>query len=81
MKNIRIVVLDDRTIVVKADTERFGKDAIMYQDTTFLRCCDYIRRITQTDHFCLQSLACIPSHTDPDGQTMPRILSVCMIDQ
>lgn len=81
MKNIRIVALDDHSIVVKADSERFGKDAIMYQDTTFMRCCDYIRRVTRTDHFRLQSLSCVPSFTDRDGRTMPMILEVCMVDQ
>lgn len=76
MKNIRIVVLDDRSIAVKADTDRFGKDAILYQDTTFMRCCDYIRRATQSNHFQLQSLACIPMFTDAEGRTMPTILNV-----
>ena len=55
MKHIRIVVTDSNTIVVKADTKRFGRDAIMYEGSTFMQCCDYIRRATGQEHFTLSS--------------------------
>lgn len=76
MKNIRIVVTDNRTVVVKADTARFGKDAIMYEGYTFMQCCDYIRRVCKSNHFKLSSYSCVRTFTDADGRTMPVIMSV-----
>ena len=46
MKNIKVVVLDKDYIVVKADTERFGDDEIMYEGNTFKECFEYITRET-----------------------------------
>lgn len=76
MKNVRIVATVNRTIVVKADTERFGKDAIMYEGHTFMQCCDYIRRACRTDHFKLTAYSCEKMFTDADGCTMPWLMSV-----
>lgn len=76
MKNIRIVATDNRTIVVKADTERYGKNAIMFEGNTFMQCCDYIRRVTKNNHFKLQSFSCVKTFTDTDGRTMPWIMDV-----
>ena len=76
MKNMRIIVTDNRTIVVKADTKRYGKDAIMFEGYTFMQCCDYIRRVCNTDNFKLNSYSCVQKYTDPSGKTMPWIMSV-----
>ena len=76
MKNIRIVVTENGTIVVKADTKRFGKDAIMYEGHTFMECCDYIRKSCKTDRFRLESYPMVERFTDTDGRTMPWIMSV-----
>lgn len=76
MKNIRIMVTDNKTILVKADTERYGKDAIMFEGNTFMQCCDYIRKATKNNHFKLSSYACVKMFTDTEGRTMPSILSV-----
>jgi len=76
MKNIRIVVTDNRTIVVRADTKRYGRDAIMYEGHTFMGCCDYIRRMTRNNHFKLNSYSCVRTFTDTEGRTMPWIMSV-----
>lgn len=76
MKNIRIVVTDNNTIVVKADTKRFGTDAIMYEGSTFMQCCDYIRRVTGRNDFRLESYPMVEAFTDPDGWTMPWLMSV-----
>lgn len=76
MDNIRIMVTDNRTIIVKADTKRYGKDAIMFEGHTFMSCCDYIRRTEHTDHFKLESFSCVPVFTDTEGRTMPWIMNV-----
>ena len=77
MKNIQICVTDRRSIVVRADTERFGKNQIMFEGNKFMECCMYIRRVTQKDNFQLKSLSGIPVFTDTEGRTMPIIQEVC----
>lgn len=73
MKNIRIRVTDNGTIVVVADSKRFGENAIMYEDRTFLRCCDYIRKAIQQNHFQISGVPwMVGTFTDADGRTMPR---------
>lgn len=72
MENIRIAVTSNNTIIVKADSERFGKDAIMYEDTKFMRCFDYIRRATGKNHFQIKHFAGVEPFTDTDGRTMGR---------
>ena len=76
MTNVQIVVTDNRTIVVIADTKRCGKHAIMYEGHTFMQACDYIRRTTGKDRFHLDSWAYARTFTDPDGKTMPWIQTV-----
>ena len=76
MENIYISVTDNNSIIVKADTKRFGKNAIMYEDTTFMRCCDYIRRMTGKNNFKLNSLYGVPMLTDAEGRTLPRFIEV-----
>ena len=76
MKHIRIVVTDSNTIVVKADTKRFGRDAIMYEGSTFMQCCDYIRRTTGREHFTLSSSPLAELYTDPDGRVLPWLMDV-----
>lgn len=78
MKNITIAVTDNRTIVVKADTERFGKGAILYEGYTFMQCCEYVRRICRTNHFKLNSWSGCKTYTDADGRTMPIVLDVVL---
>ena len=76
MKNIQIVVTDNRTIVVKADTQRYGKGAIMYEGSTFMQCCDYIRKATGKNNFHMKSFSGVRMYTDPNGRTMPWIMDV-----
>lgn len=81
MKNIQIVVTDNNTIVVIADTKRFGKAAILYEDHTFMGCCDYIRRTTGNNHFKLKAYSFtgelgMKTFTDTEGLTMPYIMDV-----
>ena len=76
MENIRIIATENRTIVVKADSKRYGKQAIMFEGHTFMMACDYIRRTCRTNHFKLDSFSCVPLFTDTEGRTMPRIMNV-----
>ena len=68
MKNIVIKALDTGSIVVLADTDRYGKNAIMYQDITFMACCKYIARATGKTDFKLKArvLTCSPTLLTPD---------------
>lgn len=74
MKNIRIVVTDDNSIIVKADSDRYGKDAIMYQDINFMNCFDYVRRATGHNHFQIQHYSVTDLYTDCTGKTMARYM-------
>ena len=76
MKNIQISVTENNTIIVTADTERFGKSAVMFEGHSFMECCDYIRKRTNNNHFKLKALSCISTFTDTEGLTMPRSLTV-----
>ena len=75
MENIRVRVTDNDTIVVIADTKRFGEDAILFEERTFMRCFDYIRRATGKNHFKISG---IPYHSgffkDTEGRMMAREL-------
>lgn len=78
IKNVRVVAIRDKAsyIVVKADTKRFGNDAVMFEGNTFEQCFDYIRRTFRTDYFKLSSYAVVPNYTDREGNTLPWILNV-----
>jgi hypothetical protein len=76
MENFQIVVTDNRTIVVLADSKRYGKNAIVYEGHTFMQCCDYIRRVTRKNHFKMKAYSCTRTFTDTEGRTMPWIMDV-----
>lgn len=67
LKNIMIEALDNCNLVVRADTERFGKNAIMYQDISLRLCCEYIARATGKTDFKLKArvLECHPTLLTP----------------
>ena len=74
MENISIVVTDNNTITVRADSKRYGKNAVMYEDHKFMRCFDYIRRATGKNHFQIKHWSCVEPFTDTDGRTMARYM-------
>jgi len=80
MKNITIVVSNpDRansSILVKADSDRFGRDAIMFEGISFEECFSYVRRVTGRDHFQLQSYMMVQTYTDYKGKAFPWIMNV-----
>ena len=58
-KNIVIKVVENNagaghSIIVRADSERYCKNAILYQNITFRSCCEYIARITRQNNFKLK---------------------------
>lgn len=77
MDNVTIKVTDRGTIVVRADTKRFGKDAIMFEGNTFMQAFDYVRQTSGKNHFQLQGIPLAYGwFTDRDGRTMPAKLNV-----
>ena len=72
MKNFRVAVTDNNTIVVRADSTRYGRDAIVYEGHTFLQCFDYIRRTSGKSHFQIKHLSTVAPFTDAEGRTMGR---------
>lgn len=76
MKNIEIEVTDNHTIVVFADTKRFGKHQIMFEGITFDECFDYIRKHTGREHFQMQSYLLYDTFTDRKGKTFPISMNV-----
>ncbi len=76
MKNISVVVTPNNSITVVADSGRFGKQAIMYEDTSFMRCFDYIRKMTGKNHFRIKQYSCSDLFTDTEGRTMGKFMWV-----
>lgn len=76
MNNIRVIVKGDNYIVVKADSKRFGNDAIMFEGNTFNQCFNYIRRVCHVDRFSLSSYMMVAPYTDREGRTLPWIMDV-----
>lgn len=71
MKNITITVERDNYIVVTADTERFGKNEVMFEGNTFNQCFDYIKRELGVDRLYFSSYMCLGAYTDRDGRCFP----------
>lgn len=59
LKNVVIEAVDNCNLVVRADSERFGKNAIMYQDISLRLCCEYIARVTGRKDFKVKARAII----------------------
>ena len=94
LTNISIHAVDNCSFVVRADTIRFGKNAIMYQDISLRLCCEYIARATGRTDFKLKDRAItvnptlltpgLPSvyvgklYKDFDGLTVPAVLDVIL---
>ena len=56
MKNVTVNATETGTIVVRADTERFGKNEILFEGSTFMQAFDYIRQKSGNNHFKLQGM-------------------------
>lgn len=76
MTNFRIEALRDDYMVVKADSERFGEQEIVFEGNTFNQCFDYIKRKTGKDKLNLTSCFIYKSVTDREGRTFPCYMEV-----
>lgn len=75
MDNIRIIVERKDYIIVRADTSRFGINAIMFEGNNFDQVFDYIKR--ETGKESLQLVGNLASlHTDRCGRTFPAYMVV-----
>ena len=76
MNNIEIEVMRENYIVVRADTERFGANEVMYEGNTFDQCFDYIKRETGRDTVRLSACMADGIYTDRDNRTFPPLMRV-----
>lgn len=77
MENIKIEVVRENYIVVRADTKRFGAGEVMFEGNTFNQCFDYIKRETgRADPLRLQSCLAYGEYTDWQGRTFPSFMRV-----
>ena len=76
MKNIRIVVKGDNYIVVIADTNRFGKNEVMFEGNTFNQCFDYIKRELDRERLNFTAYFIDGAYTDREGRCFPVRMSV-----
>ena len=92
LENIMIQAIDNCNLIVKADTIRFGKNAIVYQNISLKQCCEYIAKATGKHSFKLRDRAitvspslltpdlpamyCGKLFKDFDGVTVPEFLDV-----
>ncbi len=77
MQNIRVEAKRDNYMVVLADTERFGKDEVMFEGNTFDQCFNFIKRETGRENLQLRSMALYETVTDRNGRTFPHYMEVC----
>ena len=68
LKNIVIEAVDNCNLIVRADSDRYGKNAIIYQNISLKLCCEYIARITGHHDFKVKSrvLSCGPTLLAPN---------------
>ena len=76
MKNIEIEVMRENYIVVRADTARYGTNAVMFEGNTFDQCFDYIKRETGRGNVLFQSRLAYGAYTDRTGRTFPLFMRV-----
>ena len=76
MKNITIEYIKGNYIVVKADTERFGKNEVMFEGNTFDQCFDYCKRELGKDKLNLSTSFLYECYTDREGRTFPWYMKV-----
>lgn len=75
MEHIVIEVVKDNYIVVRADTERFGRE-VMFEGNTFDQCFEYIKRELGVDRLWLTSYVLYEPYTDRTGRTFPCFMEV-----
>ena len=76
MKNFRIIASRESYMYVRADSERFGKQEIVFEGNTFNQCFDFIKRETGKDKLNLKSYLIYEPVTDREGRTFPWNMEV-----
>lgn len=76
MQNIEIEVMRENYIVVRADTERFGANEVMFEGNTFDQCFDYIKRETGRDVLQLSGYLIDGCYADRAGRCFPTWMKV-----
>jgi hypothetical protein len=76
MQNIRIEVLRDNYIVVKADTLRFGNNEIMFEGNTFDDCFEYIKKSLNKSILSLTGQIVDGIYVDRKGRAFPCFMKV-----
>lgn len=76
MRNIKIEVMDENYIVVRADTERFGPGEVMAECNTFDQAFDYIKRETGAEKVNLSACLADGLYTDRAGRSFPCYMNV-----
>ena len=75
MNNIRIQMVNENYIVVIADSERFGRNEVMYEGNCFDECLDYCKRELNKDTLRITGriAACV---TDRKGRVFPAFMRI-----
>lgn len=76
MNNFRIEAQRSDYMIVRADSERFGKQEIVFEGNTWNQCFDYIKRETGKERLSLQSLFLYEPIIDREGRSFPWYIKV-----
>ena len=76
MHNFNIEAWRSDYMIVKADSERFGNQEIVFEGNTFDQCFDYIKRETGKDKLYLRSYLLYEPITDRNGKCFPCVFQV-----
>ena len=76
MKNIRIEAKSPTYMVVIADSDRFGKNEVMFEGNTFDQCFEYVKRETGKEKLQLQACILDGCYVDREGRCFPAFMNV-----
>ncbi len=77
MKKIRVCVLGQSHIAVKANTKRFGPHAIIYEGNTFAECFSWIESVTGRTVYGIEWKTSA-RYQDRTGLRLPAEMRVCL---
>ena len=77
MKKIRVCVLGQNHIAVKANTKRFGPHAIIYEGNTFAKCFKWIEAVTDRTVYGIEWKNST-RYQDRTGLSLPVEMRVCL---
>ena len=77
LENINIIAIRSDYMIVKADSQRFGEQEVMFEGNTFDQCFDYVKREIGAKRLNLQSYLLYELITDRNGRSFPCEMHVC----